>query len=682
MAKKRSKKTSTTKRKTPGLRLSYLPGLDGLRALAILGVLLYHAEAAWLPGGFLGVETFFVISGYLITSLLLAEWQQTGHIDLKAFWLRRARRLLPALFLVIVASLAFAVLFLPDEVAGLRGDALAATGYVTNWYLIFSHQSYFEAIGRPSLLRHLWSLAVEEQFYLLWPLLFTAGIMFLKRRRMLLAVLAGAVASSVLMASLYQPDVDPSRVYYGTDTRAAGLLIGAALALVWIPARLGRPSDKIRGWLLDGVGLGALAMLVVLYAWLDEFDPFLYQGGLAVVALTTALLIAVAVHPRARLISGLLGQRVLRWIGLRSYSIYLWHWPIFMITRPQLDVPLEGLPLLALRLAATGIVAELSYRCVETPIRNGALGRAWRALREAEGAPGWQLNIRWVGMIGTIVVLSTALGVSVVRAQPPAPPPYLAVTSIQTLPSVATLVANIPVADQGPFPIPSAEPERVILPLTSTVQSPTPAPQPQVTSADDMDPTARKPRLSAMSRFDPVSSQLASTRPLTSTRPVSISVTAIGDSVLLGTAPQLQQVLPGIGIDAAVNRQVSAAIDILKAQRAAGQLGSVVIIHLGNNGTFSAKQFDEIMRTLGDSRQAIFVNVKVPRVWENPNNTVLSNGVKQYPNARLVDWRGASLHHPEYFWEDGIHLRPEGAQVYANLIATYLQVQSSPLQAQ
>jgi len=675
MARRRSTKTTKTRHsKAQSLRLSYLPGLDGLRALAILGVLLYHAEATWLPGGFLGVETFFVISGYLITSLLLAEWQQTGHIDLKAFWLRRARRLLPALFLVIVASLAFAVLFLPGEVAGLRGDALAATGYVTNWYLIFSHQSYFEAVGRPSLLRHLWSLAVEEQFYLLWPLLFTAGIMFLKRRRMLLTVLAGAVASSVLMASLYRPDVDPSRVYYGTDTRAAGLLIGAALALVWIPARLGRPSDKVRAWLLDGVGLGALAMLIVLYAWLDEFQPFLYQGGIAVVALTTALLIAVAVHPRARLISGLLGQRGLRWIGLRSYSIYLWHWPIFMITRPQLDVPLEGLPLLALRLAATGIVAELSYRYIETPIRNGALGRAWRALHKAEDIPRWQLGLRWAGVMGAMIALSAALGVPVVSAQPPAPPSYLSVESIQTWPTVATPVAESAMVDLIPSPTPAAKQEAATWSLTPTIQSPTPVPEP-ATRTDEAD--LPKPRLSAMSRLDPAGSQPASTRKL-----ASLSVTAIGDSVLLGTASQLQRAIPGIGIDAAVNRQASAAIEILKAQRAAGQLGSVVIIHLGNNGTFSAKQFDEIMQILGEDRRVIFVNVKVPRVWESPNNTVLTNGVKQYPNARLVDWRGASLHHPEYFWEDGIHLRPEGAQVYANLIATYIQVQSSPLQAQ
>ena len=215
-------------------RLPYLPGLDGLRAIAVGMVVLYHAGVAWLPGGFLGVEVFFVISGYLITALLLAERRQLGRIALGTFWFRRARRLFPALSLLLVAVLTFVVLWLPGEVARVRGDALAALGYVTNWYYIFRQLSYFEAVGRPSPLQHLWSLAIEEQFYLLWPPLL---ILLLPRwpRRHILAALVAAAASTLLMAFLYQPHADPSRVYYGTDTRAAGLLFGSALALAWAP---------------------------------------------------------------------------------------------------------------------------------------------------------------------------------------------------------------------------------------------------------------------------------------------------------------------------------------------------------------------------------------------------------------------------------------------------------------
>lgn len=592
---------------THGSRLGYLPGLDGLRALAIIGVLFYHADLSWMPGGFLGVEAFFVISGYLITSLLLSEWQQQGQIDLKAFWLRRARRLLPALFVVIAAALSFAVLFLPAQVASLRGDALAAVGYVTNWYLILSHKSYFEVVGRPSLFRHLWSLAVEEQFYLLWPLLFTAGMMFLKRRRMWLAVVAGAAGSSILMASLYQPDVDPSRVYYGTDTRAAGLLIGAALAFVLIPDQLERQTGKVKAWLLDAAGLGALAMLVGFYVRLDEFQPFLYRGGLTCVALLTAVLIAAAVHPRARLVPRLLGQRVLCWIGLRSYGIYLWHWPIFMVTRPQLDLPLTGLPLLILRLSATCLIAELSYRYVEIPIRAGALGRAWSALREKRRDTHRRPGVRWAGAAVTVVALSVALSVSVVGAQQPPPPSFLSVEAIHT---AGLIVTPAPGAATGDPTVPASAEQQTVTPPVSPLATPTPAGEPVGTPPDQIMRRSRLVQSSAASAESGVTPTLT----LTSTTTSKLTVTAIGDSVMLGTAGQLQDVIPGIGIDAAISRQVAKGIGILRQLDSAKRLGQVVVIHLGNNGTFSAAQFDEIMQIVGDKRQVIFLNNKVPPI--------------------------------------------------------------------
>jgi len=414
----------------------------------VIAVLLYHAGLAWIPGGFLGVEVFFVISGYLITALLLAEWRGRGRIDLKAFWLRRARRLLPALYLLLVVTLAYAVVFLPGEVAGLRSDALAALGYVTNWYLVFGQESYFEAVGRPSLLQHLWSLAVEEQFYLLWPPIFAVGMGVgarrLRRRRVLTVALAVAGASAVTMAMLYAPGVDPSRIYYGTDTRATGLLFGAALAFVrsqggkYRPAdtrhqRLGLPGrGRFRrrwGWvapkLLDFLGLAALGGLVWFCLRVGEFQPFLYRGGFALVALTTAVAIMAVVHPRTRLGADILGWGPLRWIGQRSYGIYLWHWPVFTITRPGIDVPLDGPPLLALRLAVTLVLAHLSYRYVEEPIRRGALGRAWKALREARGDRLHQLRRRWVGAAASGLAFCAVLGVAVARTEPPDQPSYL-----------------------------------------------------------------------------------------------------------------------------------------------------------------------------------------------------------------------------------------------------------------
>jgi peptidoglycan/LPS O-acetylase OafA/YrhL len=655
------------------VRLPYLPGLDGLRALAVIVVLLYHAELTWMPGGFLGVEVFFVISGYLITALLLAEWRQLGRIDLKSFWLRRARRLLPAVYVLLVVTLAYAVVFLPEEVAGLRGDAIASLGYVTNWYLILGHESYFEAIGRPSLLKHLWSLAVEEQFYLIWPPVLALGLSVgaarWRERSVLLVALAGAAASAALMVILYRPEVDPSRVYFGTDTRATGLLMGAALAFVWAPWRVAardgkgcstavrhlrlrrvRQRGRLRrrwGWTaplwLDVAGIAGLCGLGFLCVRLGEFQPFLYRGGLASVALATAVVIMACVHPHARLGARLLGLRPLRWIGVRSYGIYLWHWPVFMVTRPQLDVPMEGLPLLALRLALTAMLADLSYRYVETPIRKGALERAWRALRSAQGLRRRRLSILWTAGAVPVLTLCVALGVAVAQAQPPAPPSYLASTrEIHT--------ENPPAASET-----AATPEASL--VRAAAQEDTTGPEAPAASTQNQE--AGTPEGSVKQQAAPADAG-----------PVS----AIGDSVMIGAAEELEGTIPDLTyIDAEVGLQTSAAIDILRWRRDSGQLGEIVVVGIGNNGVFTAEQFDEMMGVLADTRRVVFVNVNVPRAWEQPNNEVLAEGVRRYPNAVLADWYAASVDHPEYFVEDGVHLSIAGQRAYVDLISDKLE---------
>jgi peptidoglycan/LPS O-acetylase OafA/YrhL len=371
---------------TPGpVQLPYIGGLDGLRALAVAAVLLYHAGLpVW--GGFLGVESFFALSGYLITSLLVAEWLATGRISLATFWMRRARRLLPALFLVLVAVLAYTAIFLPEEARGLRDDALAATFYIMNWHLIWSGQSYFDPLTRPSLLQHVWSLAIEEQFYLLWPLLFMAGARWLRATGLLILTLLGVVASTLLMAYLADPLGDPSRVYYGTDTRAGGLLLGAALALCWAPGRGLATQSRSMGRALDIAGGLALVGLLTSFAVLDEMSAWLYRGGFALVSLLTVVLVAAVTHPQARVLPRLLGLAPLRWVGLRSYGIYLWHWPVFMVTRPYLDVPFDGVGLQLLRFGVVLLLAELSYRLIEMPIRNGGLTRLGQTVRTGHRA--------------------------------------------------------------------------------------------------------------------------------------------------------------------------------------------------------------------------------------------------------------------------------------------------------
>jgi peptidoglycan/LPS O-acetylase OafA/YrhL len=652
----------------PEVRLSYSPGLDGLRAIAVMAVLLYHADLGWIPGGFLGVEVFFVISGYLITALLLAEWRQVGRINLKDFWLRRARRLLPALYLLLVVTMAFAVVFLPGEVAGLRGDVMAAVGYVTNWFLIFGQESYFESVGRPSVLQHLWSLAVEEQFYLIWPIVLAVGLGLgatrLRQRRVLTVAIVGAAASALAMALLYKPGVDPSRVYFGTDTRATGLLCGAALAFLWSPGDKYRPASarhqrltlpgrgRFRrrwGWtaplVLDFLGIAALGGLLWFFLHLGEFEPFLYRGGFALVALTTVAAIMAVVHPYAHVGSRLLGSAPMRWLGVRSYGIYLWHWPVFMVTRPELDVPFGGLPLLALRLTITIVLADLSYRFVETPIRRGALGRAWKALREARGPERRRLRLQWSGAVVPILASCALLGVAVAQAKPPEKPSYL-----------STKHVRIEVARNEATPTTTAA--KGAPPSRST------APEAAALSTGPSDRAARAEGRGSTRRTGGSAGGSSAT---TSAGPV----TAVGDSVMLGAVEALRSDIPNLTtIDARGSRQIPEAIAVLRQLRASGKLGKVVIVHMGDNGVVTDQDFDEMMRVLSDVRKVLVVNTTVPdgHQWV-PNNKVLADGVARYPKkAVLVDWYAASAGHPEYFW-DGLHLTPRGARAYAGLIA-------------
>ncbi len=621
-------------------RLPYLPGLDGLRAIAVIAVLVYHAEARWLPGGFLGVEVFFVISGYLVTALLLADHERSGKVDLGGFWLRRARRLLPAVLTLIGAVVAYALIFLPAEAASLRDDSLAALIYLLNWHLIFAQQSYFEEIGRPSLLGHLWSLAVEEQFYLIWPLLLAGGLRLVRPGWALLLTLLGAIGSSLLMAALYQPTVDPSRIYYGTDTRVAGMLFGAALAFVWPPDLLPLRTGRTMALQLDGLGLLALAALLICFCWFDEYLPLLYRGGFAMVALTTAVLIAVLVHPNSFVGWGLLGNAPLRAIGRRSYSIYLWHWPVFVLTRPGPDFSLDGLGLLLLRLGLTAALAELSYRFIEQPFRSGAVGKAWAALNAAHGSHRRRLSLRWLAGGAALIAAALALSAGLLAAPPALPPPYL---------------ASLEAGGRVDPPCCAA----TFVPLSSA----TPAPAAATPTLPA--PEALLSAVPAASATPPATPTLAPPPP---PPPPPGPVFAIGDSVMLGAASELSAVMGNVEVDAEVSRQMGSMIDILRWRAANGLLPDTVVVHIGNNGYFAPGQFDEMMQILAAVRKVIVVNLHVQRPWEEPNNATIAEGIGRYPNAVLLDWSAASAGRYDLFWDDGVHLRPEGARIYSALV--------------
>lgn len=367
--------------------LEYQPALDGLRALAVGAVMAYHGDVAWMRGGYLGVDVFFVLSGYLITTILVVEWSRTSGISLRGFWARRARRLLPALFFMLAGAAAYAWLLAePDELARLRGDALATLGYVANWRYVWSSASYFEQFGVPSPLRHTWSLAIEEQWYLLWPLIVLALMRVGRGGVRLLGSVsaAGAIISAVLMAVLFDPAGDWSRVYYGTDTRVQGLLVGAALAalLVAVPHELRSRSGRV----VDAAALIGLAGLAWCVWAAADTAEWMYRGGFFVVALSAAVVIAAAVRPRparsGRSIRSLLSTRPLRAVGRISYGLYLWHWPVDVALTSE-RVGFAGPGLFAARTAVAVALAGFSYRVVERPIRVRDVLRTWRAARLA-----------------------------------------------------------------------------------------------------------------------------------------------------------------------------------------------------------------------------------------------------------------------------------------------------------
>lgn len=620
-------------------RLGYRPALDGVRALAVVAVFAYHANLRWARAGFLGVDLFFVLSGYLITALLLAERRREGRINLRRFWLRRARRLLPAV-LVLLASIAVAVPILAsDQAYRLRADLLAALGYVSNWRLIFGHQSYFHSAGRPPILQHLWSLAVEEQFYLLWPPVLAFALRHRPYRRIVRPLLIAAGVSAVLMAALFHPYADPSRVYFGTDTRAVALLLGAALAAAttrWQVVDGVRRSGRL---LLDVLGIVGLAGLTWAIANVNEFDPGLYRGGFLVVALLASALVAAAARPgRPFLLGRLLGARPLVWLGQRSYSIYLWFWPVLMLTRPHYDVPLTGLPLLALRIGLTLALACASYRFIELPARAGAIGRLWADIRMAlsvRSAPA-RRTAAWVLAFSGVL---TSVGLGLVVSHSAVGTTKVAAASGLNSAAVAKVAATLP----PPVPAPTTT---LAAPTTTAAAAPASSAPPPSTAAP---PTT----LAAPAVTVPVSIPTIAAR-----------VTAIGDSVLLGAQPLLEHQIDGVVVDAVVGRQFSAVLTTVKAYKDAGKLADVVVIQTGNNGPISSGQFDQLMDLLRSVPKVLVVNVHVDRAWQDQNNDVIGNGVKRWPNAYLVDWHLVAASHPEAFYDDGLHLTPTGIRLF------------------
>jgi len=604
--------------------------LDGLRGIAVLAVVIYHADLGVLNGGFLGVDVFFVLSGFLITSLLLSEVLATGRIDRADFYVRRIRRLVPALILVLLFTIVVTGLWVPDAAFGVRRDLPWALTFVLNWSYLFFQQSYFINIARPPLLQHLWSLSIEEQFYVVWPLAVIAlsrvTTKFFSLRRIIFTVsVTGAVASTLWMRHLslvngYPLPHDPSRVYFGTDTHLMSLLLGCAAAALWKPETYRAKLTPDRGTLLSFTGWLSVAFIVYCFTQVGELTPWLYRGGFLLLALATSIATLLATHPALRF-GKILSFPILRWFGDRSYGIYLWHWPVFLLLRPSLDVAWPDAVTNVVRFGVVFVLAELSYRLVEMPIRNGALSRTF-ANWKTRGIP---------------------------RPTMPLALMAVAVASALTFAFTGVVTANTP----------SLGNSTAFGGLTSVDEDPTPSltlqPTPRPTDSPVATPAA----------------SVATSPPLITATPTptrSGVPTVFGDSVVLGSRLALQAVLGEASIDAAVGRQPWEIADRIRIRRNEGRLGSDIVIHMGTNGLVRAEDLRPILKALHDRRRVVVVNVQVPRVWMNGSNDTIAGVTKEFPNVRIANWHNVSAGHKGYFVPDGVHLTPIGGRIFAHLI--------------
>jgi peptidoglycan/LPS O-acetylase OafA/YrhL len=615
------------------------PGLDGVRALAVLAVMGFHAGASELSGGFLGVDVFFVLSGFLITDLLAVQYDRIGRVDLKYFYARRARRLLPALVVMLVIVTAAATVIEPSQEASLRLALLAAVTYTSNWYQILHHVSYFAELGlfrSPPPLDHLWSLAIEEQFYLIWPLILWFIILRLNgRRARVTATLMLAAMSAMAMGFLYTPG-DPSLVYYGTDTHASALLIGAAMALAFpLETLLSASTAQVKR--LDAAGVVGLAVLAWAAGHFSGSDPAVYPVGLILAAIGAAGLIIAAAA--SGVIASITSISPLRWLGVRSYGIYLWHWPVIAFAGAIAGYGPTSPRMWLIEAGVTIALATVSWQFIEAPIlRDGfrATCRRWGSLVAEAMRPADPRRRAAPMAVSAVAIAAVAVAAYGIGRPPPASAPS------GLLQQVAE-GQRISAASQATQP---ANPAPVITAPSS------PIPAPAATCASDPPPKVH-----------------------------GRQVTAVGDSVMVASAAALAAAMPGIYIDAQVDRPMVTGLAVIQDLAASGLLRHYVVVGLGTNGPVTAAQIRELRRLIGPHRDLILINTFGPMPWESEVNDVLGSAARHDARVELANWHQAIAKHTWMLWPDGIHPRPSGAKVFARVVLAAIRAELPPAPA-
>ena len=605
----------------------YLTGLDGLRAVAVIAIIIYHLNPLWLPGGFLGVDTFFVISGYLITSLLIHEYQSKGTIDLGAFWIRRIKRLIPAVFFLISVVILYTLFFEPQIIKTIKHDSIAAFFYVSNWWYIFEETSYFEA-GEPKPLMHLWSLAIEEQFYIIWPIVFLVLLKVKKLHKYIPYIIIGITMVSLgLMIYFMVPNMDNSRVYFGTDTRAHTILLGVLLAFVWPPFNLKTETPKRYQRIIDITGVTSLIILILFMIFTKDYSNWLYAGGLFLVTLLTLPAIAASVHPTSKL-GHALSNPIMLWIGTRSYSLYLWHYPIIVFMNMHYVAGQIPLHIIVLQVVLTCIAAELSFRFVETPIRKQGFNFF---------KPSFNTSRAFIVKSSTSVILITGLLITLFGFFDHLHEDVNKQSTFNT--ENGTLFTSTP--NEIAKDVKKHHKEFI----------------------DEKERIAKEKAEKEEQEKQEKKAQELADEFLQESSPLFI-----GDSLLVNIGSQIQSRIPNAVINGEVGRQMYEAVDLAKNKyQHFNKKDENIILELGTNGDFSKEQLDEFIKVF-DKANIYLVTTRVPRDWQNSVNKKMNAAEKEYKNVTVINWYNASEGHVEYFEPDGIHLNYDGVESMVDLI--------------
>lgn len=616
----------------------YITGFDGIRSIAVIGVILYHLLPNQIKGGYLGVPIFFVLSGYLITDLLQQEWAINQKINIKQFYLRRMKRLYPALIGLLLFSTTYITLFQRNLLTNIRAVIVTSLLYINNWWQIFNGMSYFDRFANESPFTHIWSLAVEGQHYLFWPLLFVLLRKYLKNWWKIFGVLLlASVISAELMALLYVPGSDPSRVYYGTDTRIFSIWLGCALGFVWPSTRLKQDIPEKAKQIFNVAGGLSLLLIGIAFIFWDDYLSFLYRGGFFLFSLFSMVLVAVTAHPGASW-NKWLTNPLFTWMGKRSYGIYLYQFPIMIFYENKIkNVGEKPITNAIIELILIFGIAELSYRFIEEPFRKFDYPKFLETLKKpAEWKKTVALPVIFVlvvSMVGIIIAPSKSASEEQTALQ-------------------QRIEKNKKIADDSKKPT-TATSTSSTEEATETSSSQT---ETEASSTEETQPKEKSENygLSAVALE----------------RGQNLSITGFGDSVLLDAADELQSVFPNIVVDGEVGRQLYDSIPFITDLSEKGLLGDNVLVSLGTNGAFTENQFDEVMAAFGN-RQIYWLNVRVPtRRWQNDVNNTLGKMAEKYDNLTLIDWYDYSNDNDDWFYEDQVHPNEEGIYYYISLVAT------------